>query len=40
MFALLTDARSMAPVNAMEIRGWRLKPSSVFRTVTSAQSLG
>ena len=31
---------SIAPVKGIEIRGWTLNPSSVSRTVTSAQSLG
>src|SRR2546428_10503531 len=37
---LLTDAGSIGPVKGMEMRGWRLKPSSVLSTSMSAQSLG
>src|SRR2546422_2034457 len=36
---LLTDAGSIGPVKGMEMRGWRLKPSSVLSTSMSAQSL-
>ena len=37
---LETVLRSIAPENGIEIRGWMLKPSSVSRTLTSAQSDG
>ena len=39
-FELLTLAGSIGPVNGIEIRGCRLKPSSVLRTSMSAQSDG
>ena len=39
-FELLTLAGSIGPVNGIEIRGCRLKPSSVFSTSMSAQSDG
>ena len=35
-----TVARSMGPESGIEILGWMLNPSSVFRTSTSAQSDG
>src|SRR5215831_8294394 len=37
---LLIVPGSMAPSNGMESRGWRLKPSSWFSNVRSAQSEG
>src|SRR5207245_8042180 len=37
---LLTLETSIAPENGIESRGWRLKPSSVLMTSTSAQSVG
>jgi len=35
-----TVERSIGPENGTEIRGWTLKPSSVFSTSMSAQSVG
>src|SRR5205814_8129013 len=37
---LLTEPGSIGPLNGIDIRGWALKPSSMFNTSMSAQSLG
>src|SRR5262245_1474329 len=37
---LLTVATSIGPLNWIDRRGWRLKPSSVLMTLTSAKSDG